>query len=398
MRQKANFKLQCQYGDHQEEIETVCYNVFCTESRLSCFQCIKKGIHHAHMMDVEKVNSLIQFLEKINRECDTLIDELEKQLEILNKSFFILTRGIKKKYSLQMERLCHLNTQQVNDFLNSTIKLSDQKQSLTTILVGQMKTLTHSFDNLSEQLQLSSINYYQIDDNDKQLSKELYDKGYKLYLDFKYQEATEQLDKSIQFDNENLLSLTCKGTCLKMLSNYEDAIIYLDKALKIDPQNLDSINQKGSCLQMLKKYQDAIIYFDKAIALDPKNIYSLVSKGRINLFKLIAQCLKMLNKYEDSIIQLDKALAIDFKSIESLSDKGECLRLLKKYDDSLKYLNQALAINPNHTSTLRHKGDCLLDQQHYQEALEYYEKYLNIQSNDVLIKKQLDCCKQQLQK
>ncbi|CAD8196443.1 unnamed protein product [Paramecium octaurelia] len=93
---------------------------------------------------------------------------------------FFIKKGISFKYSLQKERIASLNSQQINDDLNSNIKLIEYKQSITPIISDQIQKLNNTFNNLLEQLKLSSFNYYQKDDISIILSKELYAKGYDL--------------------------------------------------------------------------------------------------------------------------------------------------------------------------------------------------------------------------
>ncbi|CAD8089914.1 unnamed protein product [Paramecium primaurelia] len=355
MIQQLNFNLKCEQDDHKDEIESVCYNQYCTEFRLNCFQCLNKcNIHRGHREENKKINTLMNFNDSQNIECDKLINTLNTYVDSLNKSFTLYKMGIRNKYSLQKEKLVKLNSLQINDYLNSTVKLIEYKQSITEILQEPIKKLTDSFKNLYQQLQLSQFNYYQIDDNSIKLSKELYDKGYDLYWKQKYDKAIQLFDESILQNQNNYQSLWCKGASLRFLNKYEDAIIQLDKALAIEPRHLGSL-------------------FEKALAIDPKHIGSLFDKGT---------CLRKLNQYEDAINWLEKVLAIEPKHCNSLSEKGQCLRLLKKYNESLELLDQALSINSQHTFSLNRKGDCLRDTQQYKEALIYYEKSLKIEPNN----------------
>ncbi|CAD8196467.1 unnamed protein product [Paramecium octaurelia] len=365
MGQQGNLKLKCQQYDHKDEIETICYNQFCQDFRLNCFKCDKRRTHHDHINDVEKINSLIGFIENRNKECDNLIDNLDKYVESLNQSFSQLKRGIKLKYSLQKERLINLNSQQLNDYLNSTIKFMEYKHSITTIISDQAKKLNHTFNNIYEQLQLLSLNYYQIDDNSIKQSEKLYDKGYDLYQKYKYTEAIDILDISIQQNPKNYKSQGCKGACLMMLNKYEDAINWLDQALAIDPKNVFSLRNKGACLMMLNNYEGAINLLDQALAIDPKDVFSLRNKG---------ECLRMLNKYEDAINQLDQALAINPKDFFSLRKKGECLRMQNQYDDAINWLDQALAIDPKDVFSLNSKSKCLRILKQYSESFQFLDQ------------------------
>ncbi|CAD8181141.1 unnamed protein product [Paramecium pentaurelia] len=238
MRQQLNTKLQCQQQCHQEDVDMVCYNKFCTELRLNCFNCIKKGSHKSHIDDVQKINTIVAFIENQNKQCDNLIDNLNTLMKSVNQSFSQLKNGIKNKYSLLKERLENLNSQQVNDFLKSTFEFPEYKQSIIHIIQEQSNQLTQTFGSLHQQLQLLSINYDKIDDKDIKLSKELYDQGFQLYLDDKYREAIQILKKSLQSDPNNNLSLWCQGECLSRLDKYESAINQLDQELALDPKML----------------------------------------------------------------------------------------------------------------------------------------------------------------
>ncbi|CAD8116737.1 unnamed protein product [Paramecium primaurelia] len=293
MIQQLNLKLKCQQDDHQDEIDIVCYNQFCTEFRLNCFKCQKKGrIHQDHFDDVEKINSLIEFIENKNKECDNLIDDLNQQLESVNQSFCQLKMGIRQKYQLYQQKLVLLNSQQINDFLNSTIKFNEYKQSITTIIVEQTKKLTNSFNNLYQQLQLSSFNYYKNDDNCIKISEELYQKGYQLYMEDKYEQAIAILDKSIQQNLNNHNSLWCKGAypkhvrslcekgeCLRLMKKYNESLKFIDQALSIDQQHIPSLQTKGDCLRDQLKYKEALIYYEKSLKINPNNQYSKNQKN-----------------------------------------------------------------------------------------------------------------------
>ncbi|CAD8091217.1 unnamed protein product [Paramecium primaurelia] len=352
MIQQQNLKLICSQDGHQDDIDMICYNQYCKEFRLNCFQCIKKGIHHAHLGDVEKINSIVEFMDNQNIECDNLIDNLITKIESVNQQFSQLQSGIRKKYSLQNERLKYLNSQQINDFLNSFIQFTEYKEQIIANISEQIQNLNNSFYNFYQQLQLSSINYYQINDQNS-TTKDCCNQGYQLYLDGKYDQAIEILDKSIQQDPKDHLSLWCKGDQLKRLNQFEEAITFLDKALAIDPKHVDSLCWKGDCLRGLNKHEDAITWLDKALAIDSKHVYSLCWKG-------------------------------------------ECLRQMKKYNESIKLLDQALSIDPQHISSLKSKGFCLEYQLKYKEALIYYELVLKLNPNDQWTKIKIDFCKNQL--
>ncbi|CAD8198408.1 unnamed protein product [Paramecium pentaurelia] len=267
------------------------------------FGISKKSIKD-HFDDVEKINNLMDFIESKNNECDNLINDLNTFVENMNQSFSKIKIGIRYKYSLQKERLVHLNSLQLNDYLNSTIKLIEYKQSITTIISKQTKKLTHSFNNLYEQLQLSYFNYYEIHDNLKKLSNELYEKGYDLYQGDKYNEAIQILDKSIQQNPINHQSLWCMFNHIlliksnkRWLNKYEDALYLMDQVLSINPQNTFSLQCKGDCLRDQQKYKEALIYFEKSLKIDPNDQYSINQIGILNLLNQNFARRNSINEY-----------------------------------------------------------------------------------------------------
>ncbi|CAD8213305.1 unnamed protein product [Paramecium pentaurelia] len=149
---QPNSKLKCQKDNHLDEIDTVCYNQFCTEFRLICFRCLKYGrIHHDHFKDVEKISTLITNIEDKNQECDNFIEELSKYVESVNQTLSSFKMGIRSKCSFQKEQLVNLNSQLINDYLNSSFQLieknNQQQQSFQNRLKNQMIYLIIYMEN-----------------------------------------------------------------------------------------------------------------------------------------------------------------------------------------------------------------------------------------------------------
>ncbi|CAD8106815.1 unnamed protein product [Paramecium sonneborni] len=78
---REQYRIECSY-DHKDEIKSVCYHEYCTEFQLNCFKCLKKGIHPGYLDDVEKINSLIQFIQNKNNESDNLLEDFNQYVEI----------------------------------------------------------------------------------------------------------------------------------------------------------------------------------------------------------------------------------------------------------------------------------------------------------------------------
>ncbi|CAD8204362.1 unnamed protein product [Paramecium pentaurelia] len=310
----------------------------CTESRLIFCICIKEGYHTQHNEDVKEIQNFRQLVENKNQECDNLIHQLNKQIETVYQSFSKFTQGIRNKYQLSIEKLLKLNSKQVNDFLNQLIKFAEYKQSIIQILKQLTIKMVKNFDSLKEQLTLSSVTYYQINNEKQQQFISLYGQSQTFVQQGKYKETIELLNQVIQLNPNYYQALTFKGQCLMELNKNEEVMIWLHKALAINPQHVISLQKEGECLKCLGKYQDAINQQDKVLLIDPKNVISLC-------------------------------------------EKGHCLMRLKKYKDSLNYLNQALFISPGDNISFDNKGRCLEYLGNYMGALICYQQLLQRESN-----------------
>ncbi|CAD8125986.1 unnamed protein product [Paramecium sonneborni] len=362
--------------------------------RLSCFTCYQQGYHSAHPQNVKKLDSLYDFVEVKNKECEDLIEQINQYISSINQSFSKLIMGIKNKYYFQQAQLPQLKSQQLNDLVNQMIKLPEYKSQIITIIEEEIFQIKKIFEKLYQELQLSQLKYNENYMCQKQRQRELYEKAYKLCWDEKkYVEAIQNLDQVLELDPNNVDSLWCKGTCLKNLNKYQDAIICLDKALSIDPNDVTTLTQKGQCLRNLNEYEDAIIWFDKALNIDPNHVISLSQKG---------QCLRLLKQYYNAITWLDYALKIDPSHVVSLNEKDKLI-ILKMLQNTLIYLLILVLIIHFHfhakaNVVIDFLGACLEDLQQYSEAMIYYEKSLQIKPNDKWTANRRDGCQKKLKK
>ncbi|CAD8182594.1 unnamed protein product [Paramecium pentaurelia] len=278
---QSNSKLKCQQNNHLDEIDIVCYNQLCTEFRLNCFKYLKYGrIHHDHFKDVEKIITLITYIENKKQECDNFIDDLNKYVESVNQTFSLLKMGIRFKYSYQLF--------QIHEFwVNMRMQL-----------FGQTK----------HQLQILKITYMR--------------KVFAQEIKKKYQDAIICIGNALSINSKHINSLHQKGQFLRNLNKYQDAITWLDKALAIDlkyvnslyakecntlvdkalaidPKHVSSLHEKGECLRLLKRYKESIQFL---LSINQKHTFSLMSTG---------DCLTDLKKYKEALICYEKSLKID---------------------------------------------------------------------------------------
>ncbi|CAD8214293.1 unnamed protein product [Paramecium pentaurelia] len=297
---------------------------------------------------------IIQFKFIDNQQCSQKI--FYKSIEIVQSVIPISQR---KKYIIKQKGLDKVNSwdqsilrKQIEYFgykyekfqireieINNLLQLKQQPQiyfqqfciyiSQNTQLILTLGIQNNPKSLLQEKLQLSQFNYYQIDDNSIKLSKELYHKGYDLYLGDKYDEAIQILDKSLQYNPNNHLSLWCKGQCLRLLNKYEDAITCLDKALAIDTNHVNSLSQKGECLRLMKKYNESLQQLDQALLINPQHLFSLQTKGFIQLY--FQEIVQEINKNIKNLQFInEKSLEINPNNQYSKNQKEFCLKKLNQ--------------------------------------------------------------------
>ncbi|CAD8112294.1 unnamed protein product [Paramecium primaurelia] len=348
--------IKCPNSDHVNDVKLVCFNESCKANRLQCIQCIQNGNHVTHLQHQQDLSFMFDHIQNIDKQCEDLISNLNKQMDIAYQQFYLLIGGIRSKYQKSEQQVFNLDSKQMDSFFAESIGFKSFEQTNLILIKQSIQDFQNSIEKLLFDLKLSELNYYQISNLDINKSEELFKIGYKLYQDDdNYKEAIKILDQSLIFNPKHSLSLWCKAECLKMLGQYNEAIILADKALQVDPKHCYSLQCKAQSLRMIDQYSEAIIWADKALQIDPKD------------------CL-------------------------SLCTKSNSLRLLKMFKQSMQVVEQSLQINPNHLDSLWTKGACLQDQNQYQEALIFYEKALKIIPNNQWTKDRKDECLNALKK
>ncbi|CAD8130961.1 unnamed protein product [Paramecium sonneborni] len=225
------------------------------------------------------------------------------------------------------------------------IKERYSKQLITQIQPSSQKSINNLLHQLFQNrkrnqlihliIYVDNYNYHNL--NSKNLSKELFDKGYELKKKFN------------------------KVLIIYMGNKYDETI----------QMRQNNRQQIGACLLPQYQLQKMLLSlgWTRLQLLTLSILIAYLRKIDLIIIILLGQCLRILNQYEEAIIiWLDKAFAIKSKHMNSLFDKCQCLRLLKKCKESL---DQALSINPQHTFSLQIKGNV------YMKTLSSYIQEIN---------------------
>lgn len=154
--------------------------------------------------------------------------------------------------------------------------------------------------------------------------KEYIDKGIDYIYAGKYQAAIENIDKSIELNNNWEISYFYRAVAHQALGNLDEAMLDYSKAIKINPKMTDAyynkayitLSRKDIAAPDIKK---AISDLEKALELDPKFIDALFA---------MAAAYKKLEDYHKSLEYLEKLLQIEPQAINAKALKN---LILKKY-------------------------------------------------------------------
>ncbi|CAD8178160.1 unnamed protein product [Paramecium pentaurelia] len=351
MNQNNDTNIKCPNSEHANNVKIVCFNESCKADRLQCIECIQNGIHITHLQHQQDLLFLFEHISDIEKQCEDLIIDLNKQMDMAYEQFYLLIGGIRSKYQKSKQQFLNLDSKQMNYFFAESIKFKSFEQTNFILIQQSIKDFQDSIVKLLSDLKLSELNYNQISNQDIDKSEELYKKGYKLYWDDdNYKEAIKIFDQSLIFNPKNCNSLYCKADSLRMLGQYNEAIVWADKALKVDSKDCDSLYCKAASLKMLGQYNEAIIWADEALKVDPKHCSSLFTKS---------DSLRLLKMFKQSMEVIEQSLKINPNHFDSLWAKGKCLQDQNQYQEALIYYKKALMINPNHEWTRDRKDECL---------------------------------------
>ncbi len=149
---------------------------------------------------------------------------------------------------------------------------------------------------------------------------------YKKYLDDgiyefqcgKYNEAIENINKSIELKNDWEIPYFYRAASYQALENHDEAILDYTKSLQINDKLTDAYYNRARILLSRKDIENpnitrAISDLEKALELDPNFVEALYAMGA---------ALKKVEKYQESLKYLDRAIELqpDFIHAKALKN------------------------------------------------------------------------------
>lgn len=157
-------------------------------------------------------------------------------------------------------------------------------------------------------------------------------KDYKYYLDNgiynfqdgKYEDALENINKSLEMKNDWAIPYFYRGAVYDAMDEYDEAMLDYTKALSIDDKMTDAYYNRAKIILSRKdienpNIQNAISDLEKALALDEKFVDALFA---------MAAAYKKLGDYHKALTYLEKLLEIEPDAVHAKALKK---LILQKY-------------------------------------------------------------------
>ena len=163
----------------------------------------------------------------------------------------------------------------------------------------------------------------------------IYELGYSLFKQERYEEALEYFLKLEKLDDADEWLYQKIGICYKNLDEKEKALKYYLKAVELDEEDTYSISDIAWLYNFLGKYEEGLKYLERLEELGQDDAWTNGEFG---------YCLSRLERYEEAIKKLNHALEVedeekDIAHIHSLL--GWSYRQLEDYDKALEHYIQS---------------------------------------------------------
>lgn len=230
-----------------------------------------------------------------------------------------------------------------------------------------------------------------------------YERANQLHDAGEYDKAIPKYIKAIESGDldadEIYFSFVFLASCCTTLGDYDSAIVNLDKALEWNNDNARVYYEYGRVYWKQSDYDSALPYLEDAINRDSKDILS---------WDVYGLCLTGVERHKEAIIALERALELAIKEKSGLVDeieieinkakadfatqKGDKYFEEKKFEAALEKYNQALDLNleiidkddDKVAEIHRMKGNCLLELKLHNEALKEFDEASSLSTDTEL--------------
>ncbi len=182
---------------------------------------------------------------------------------------------------------------------------------------------------------VSEVNPYNI--KIKPRSSELYNKGYKLEHENKFDEAIVAYKNAIAVDPSNIDAYDNAGLCYRRIGNLDSAEHYYKLSIQLYPAGTVARQDIASLYTQEKKYDEATEEYNAIIKLEPKNPEGYYGLGQLLLeINKPKESLEPLNKADKLYAEAKNALQMDTQYM-----LGVAYLYMKDQEKAKSYINKS---------------------------------------------------------
>ena len=163
--------------------------------------------------------------------------------------------------------------------------------------------------------------------------------GQLLFEAKRYNEAVQQLEKSVHFDPDSTSGQLWLGRAYGEKGETKQAINTLQRAAQLDPRESESLMWMDLFHYRNDKFSSAISAFKSALRRDPKLASAHYMLGEAYLQQ---------DKFQQALQCFQKAIALDSNSAQFHTRLGLCYALMNKKPEAANAFQQAISIDPAH--------------------------------------------------
>ena len=297
-----------------------------------------KKIQLENAENAERVNPniyVVQQLEKTIQDDSLKVEELEKNLNILNQELILTTNRYEEAYKIKDEKIPRL--MEHKEKLNNALKIEEELNSIN----DEIKETKERGVNLSKEKKVSETYRQDIESNRDIIIKNLKDKEEKL----------EKLKISADHKQKIFLAYDYEKEYIKISKDKDQSTNKLNDLLKkIEDLSLSSKYIERDKISINTKLEDLISSYEALIKKSPGSNEEILSKTEYvselrNKLNLVRESEVKISTLKDEVNTILEKKYNNSREISSLSEKLEINKKeiidLEKEIDKLKYLNLA---------------------------------------------------------
>jgi len=184
-----------------------------------------------------------------------------------------------------------------------------------------------------------------------------------------YQEALDELERSIQLNGFYAKAHNDKGYILQAVGDVNQATVCFKRAIELDPDYGMPLGNLGSVLQSQGKIDEAVDNYKLALELDP---------DLADIHFNYANILRTREKLDEAIQHYRYSIAIQPSIAESHCNLGVALQQKGMFEEAIQSYRKAIDIDPDYAKAHYSLGVALRMQGDMDGALEHLERSVEL--------------------